>query len=120
MAGHTGEIATIEHELAMLRERYAIYQRGAVWARRTLVAAGLVIAGLILWRLVLGDVFGAALVVILCVIVAVGALPYRKRRLIDLVSITSSPMRSGSDAHQVERMIAQREKRLAKLQGHTP
>ncbi len=48
------EIAKIEHELAMLRERYAIFQRGAEWVRRTLIAACVVVMGLVVWTLVLG------------------------------------------------------------------
>ena len=48
MGSSADEIAKIEHELAILRERYAIYQRGAEWVRRTLIVAVIVIAGLIL------------------------------------------------------------------------
>jgi hypothetical protein len=74
MSDGTAEIAQVEHELAMLRERHAIYQRGAEWVRRTLIGAGIVIAGLILWRIILGDFFGAVLIVIICIGALLGSI----------------------------------------------
>jgi hypothetical protein len=117
MASSADEIAKIEHELAILRERYALYQRGAEWVRRTLIAAGIVIAGLILWRIILGDVFGAILIVIICVIMLLGGIRYRRRRLIDIVSEIRVMPHGRSEAREIEEMIAQREKRLAELKA---
>jgi len=120
MNGAADEIAKIEHELTTLRERYTIFQRGAEWVRRTLIAACVVLVGLVIWRLVLGDVFGAVLVVILSGIVLVSSLPYRKRRLIDIVSESGIAFYRGrSGAREVEQMIALREKRLTELKGQS-
>jgi hypothetical protein len=117
MSDGSAEIAEIEHQLAILRERYAIYQRGAEWVRRTLIAAGVVIAGLILWRIILDDLFGTVLIVIICVIILLGSIPYRRQRLIDIVSQKRFPQRGPSDAREIEEMIALREKGLAGLKG---
>jgi hypothetical protein len=117
MSDSTAEIAKIEHELAILRERYAIYQRGAEWVRRTLIAAGVVIAGLILWRIILGDFFGVVLIVIVCVIISLGSIRYLRQRLIDIVSETRFPQRGRSEAREIEEMIALREEHLAKIKG---
>ena len=85
-----------------------------------MIAACVVLVGLVIWRLVLGDVFGAVLVVILSGIVLVSSLPYRKRRLIDIVSESGIAFYRGrSGAREVEQMIALREKRLTELKGQS-
>ena len=118
MNGAADEIAKIEHELTMLRERYTIFRRGAEWVRRTLIAACVVLVGLVVWRLVLGDVFGAVLVVVIGGIAMVSSLPYRKRRLIDIVSESGFAFHRGrSGAREVEEMITLREKRLTEIKG---
>jgi hypothetical protein len=117
MGSSADEIAKIEHELAILRERYAIYQRGAEWVRRTLIVAAIVIAGLILWRLILGDFFGTVLIVIICAITLLAGIHYRKRRLIDIVSEIRVMPHGRSEAREIEEMITLREKRLAELKG---
>jgi hypothetical protein len=121
MADNAAEIAKIEHEIDILRARYALFERGAEWLRRTLVAAGIILAGLILWRIILGDFFGAVLVVIICVSTWLGVLRYRKKRLIDLVSATRFPQFFGpSEAREIQTMIAMREKRLAEIKEQVP
>jgi hypothetical protein len=117
MSPAADEIAKIEHELAILRERYAIFQRGANWVRHFLIVAGIVAAGLILWRLILGDFFGAILIAILCGIMLVSSIGYRKWRLIDIVSEMRFPQHGGSEAREIEEMIADREKRLAETKA---
>ena len=117
MSNGNGEVAKIEHELAILRDRYALYQRGAEWVRRTLIVASIVIAGLILWRIILGDFFGTILVVIICVSTLLAGIRYRKRRLIDIVSEARFPHRGRSEAREIEEMIALREKRLAEIKN---
>jgi hypothetical protein len=127
MSGSADEIARIENELDILRNRYALFRRGAEWVRWTLIAAGAVLAGLVLWRLILGDIFGAILVITFGVMFALSGWHYRRRRLIDLVSQSwiwiptgggTLPLaRGGSEAREIEAMIAQREKRLAELRG---
>ena len=110
MASSADEVARIEHELAMLRERLTIFQRGAEWVRRAFFGTCVVMAGLIVWRLALGDFFGAVLVAIMGLIFALWCLPYRhNRRLTDLLG-----------ARETEEMIVLREKRLAKLKGQAP
>jgi hypothetical protein len=105
MTGGADEIARIEHELARLRERHALFLRGAAWVRRTFFGACAVLAGLVVWRLILGDFFGAVLAAIMGLIFLLWCLPYRrKRRLTDLLG-----------AREVEEMIFLREKRLAEL-----
>jgi hypothetical protein len=117
MSPAADEIAKIEHELAILRERYTLYQRGAVWVRRTLIVAGIVVAGLILWRLILGDFFGTALITILCGAMLASSIGYRKWRLIDIVSEIRTMPHGRSEAREIEEMIALREKGLAGLKG---
>jgi hypothetical protein len=118
MSDGAAEIAQIEHEFAILRDRYALYHRGAAWVRRTLIGACAIVAGLIAWRLVLGDFFGVVLTIIFSAIFGLWCLPYRKRRLIDIVSEARIPIYSGRrGAREVEDMIALREKRLAELKG---
>ena len=75
------------------------------WVRRTFFGACAVLAGLIVWRLILGDFFGAVLVAVMSLIFVLWCLPYRrKRRLTDLLG-----------AREVEEMIVLREKRLAEI-----
>ena len=86
MAPSADEIAKIEYELAMLRERHALILRGAEWVRWAFFGACMVLAGLIVWRVVLGDFFGAVLIAIMCLIFGLWCLPYRRRRrLTDLL-----------------------------------
>jgi hypothetical protein len=124
MSDRTAEIAKIEHELAILRERYALYQRGVQWVRYALIGAATVLAGLIIWRLVLGDFFGAILVGVFCIIFALVLHDYRRRRLIDIISeayvYTLPSRRSSSEAREIEEMVAKCERRLAELKAQTP
>jgi hypothetical protein len=83
--------------------------------RRTLIVAGIVIAALILWRIILGDFFGAILIVIVCVGVLLCSIRYRKQRLIDIVSEIRVSPHGRSEAREIEGMIALREQRLAEI-----
>jgi hypothetical protein len=111
------EIARIEHELDILRSRYAIFQRGAEWARRTLIVAALIVACLILWRVLHNDLLGTAMIVVICTAGLLIIIRSRKDRLIDIVSPIRVRPSSLSEAQEIEEMIALREKRLAELKA---
>ena len=110
----------------MLRERYAIFQRGAEWLRRTLIAACMVVTGLLVWTLALGNLLAADAIVIVC-LVFISSLFYSDFRLVDLVSgkrilvaggAHANPFdRRSSGAREIEEMIMLRERRLADLRG---
>jgi hypothetical protein len=115
MSPAADEIARIEHELEILRSRYAVFGRGAEWVRRTLIVAGFIVACLILWRVLHGDFFGTAMIVVVCATGLLIVVSSRKDRLIDIVSPIRVRPSSLSEAQEIEEMIALREKRLAEL-----
>jgi hypothetical protein len=118
MSPAADEIARIEHELDILRSRYAIFQRGAEWVRRTLIVAGLIVACLILWRLLHNDLLGTAMIVVICTAGLLIIVSSWKDRLIDVVSPIRVRPSDLSEAQEIEEMIALREKRLAELRHH--
>lgn len=115
------EITQIERELEILRSRYALMER---WAKVTMyvVRAGMVIVLLIgMYGILTGEYLGAAaaglvlIVLLLCVVTGWGRL-----RWIDLISWPAprciwQPWES--EAAAIERMIAEREARLAVLKS---
>ena len=120
MTSRADEIAKLQHELELLRERRAIYQRGALWVRRTFIAAGIVLAGLVIWKLVLADIFGAVVIVLISASLVLGSLRYRRRGPDLLSQLTISWYGTRGDHREVEEMISVREKRLAEIEGQRP
>ena len=116
MTGSADEIDKIERELDHLRERYATFQWVAVWTPRILIVACVVCAGATVGEIILGDILGAVWFMILLVFFAVFGLQYRKQRPIDVISMPGF----GTNAREVEEMIAQRERRLAELKVQAP
>jgi hypothetical protein len=113
MTGGAEEIAKIERELDHLRERYAIFQRYGVWALWVWMALVLAFAGFTLESLIRGNLVGAIVPFIGLVIAAVAAFRHRGQRLIDVLSMPGF----GTNAREVERIIAERETRVAELKG---
>jgi hypothetical protein len=109
------ERAKIEHELGILRARYALMQK---WARITkwfVIASCVVIAVIVIYAVSTGDALEIALTVLTVLIVAMILPVFWRVRWIDLISGLPAGLTafgSISEARSIEIMIAEREQRL--------
>ena len=107
--------STIEHELEILRTRYALMQKWAHITEWFFVTASGVIAIVAIVAFMMGDPATGGVALLACLCTAFFILWYRGRRWIDGISASLSygqtwPMRS--EAQAIEIMIAEREQRL--------
>jgi hypothetical protein len=130
------EIAQIIHELGVLRNRYALYERGARMLRTTFLVWVPLVVVLILgaiFKVIVADTLMGAF--FLGIVVVPSALMWflvgldrRRTRWIDIASMQTSPFgmyammlpghaHRSSDASLIEDQIAQREHRLAQLRS---
>jgi cell division protein FtsW (lipid II flippase) len=119
MSPASDEIARIEHELDVLRSRYAIFQRLAAVMKWFVVALVVIVpCAIVSYGVVNDDRLIAALALTIGLIVITGLfLRYRAKnfRWIDVASPGLSPADRQSEAAAIETMIAEREQRLAEL-----
>jgi hypothetical protein len=111
------EVAQLQHELAMLRERYEIIERNGRRVRTFCLFALIPLAGIALyafWK----DFVAAAFVLAFLAIIAIPLrrLDAGKFRWIDVATPNSEVDLGPSPARRVEAAIAQGEKRLAELE----
>ncbi|HXW27175.1 MAG TPA: hypothetical protein VEK73_20690 [Xanthobacteraceae bacterium] len=116
------EIAQIEHELSILRERYGHFQRGARRVHRFMLGTSLVLAGVGGALLIAGRSIGLP-ALLLGLLMSVWLYHVKTDDMMDAVSdvgptggwevMAFSPVRS--EAKAVARMIAEREQRLTLL-----
>jgi hypothetical protein len=110
------EIARIEHELQILRSRYANFERSAKITNWLFIGVAVMIA--FLWVVcVVYDPLAAALVAAIAFVFG-GAIYLThgdpEYRSIDVISLETLGARI-SEAEAIERMIAEREARLAEI-----
>ena len=131
MTTNAAEIAKIEHELDILRSRYAIFAYWATVVKWVFMAAAVIVVALILILGVFRDpLLAGFMAFVIAAIVGTIYLGMRgKLRWIDVVSPAPWPRGFGwggasifergprSEAVVVEDMIADREARLAELRG---
>lgn len=126
MAGSTGEIARIEHELEILRSRYAIFSYWAVVVKWFCIGSAMVILALLALLAThqpIMALFLTFLVVFLVVTVWLSNPNVGRFRRIDLVSPGPRwdwggwAKRPASEAMVIEGMIAERDARLAQLRS---
>jgi hypothetical protein len=129
MTDNAAEIAKIEHELEILRTRYATFERWAKVVKSFVIGIAAIVSVTTIGYGVIYDPLVAALVILVVAVIA-GAFyltgDYRAIRWIDVVSpppgwpreIGWFPHRGpASEAIAIESMIAIREARLAELRG---
>ena len=108
----------IEHDLAILRSRYALMQKWAVITKWFFIGCCPVLAAIVVYALIAGDTVSAALTVFLVLILAMAVIALPPIRWIDAIS--GSPhgfagTLAVSEARAIESMIAEREQRLREL-----
>jgi hypothetical protein len=112
------EIVRIEHELSILRERYANFERGARRVDWFMSRASIVVAGFGGIVLTAGHSWGLPFLLLGLVIWAGSYYMGKNGRTMDDVSHGfDGAVRSEAEA--VEQMIAEREQRLAELKRET-
>ena len=108
----------IEHDLAILRSRYALMQKWAIITKWFVIACCPVLAAIVVYALIAAEPLEAALVVFLVSILVTIMIVLRHVRWIDAISgpprgFSASP--GISEARAIESMIAEREQRLREL-----
>jgi hypothetical protein len=112
------ELARIDHELSILRERYANFERNARWVDRFVSGGSIAVAGFGGIVLAAGRSWGLPFLLVGLLIWAGGYYVGKDGRTMDVVSHTfRGSLRSEAEA--VVQMIAEREQRLAELKGET-
>jgi hypothetical protein len=129
MTDNAAEIAKIEHELEILRTRYATFERWAKVAKWFVIGVAVIVSATIIGYGLIHDLLVAVLMIFVIVVIAAAFYltgDYRNLRWIDGIShppgwpreIGWFPYRGpASEAIAIESMIAGREARLAELKG---
>ena len=121
MTDNAAEIAKIEHELEILRSRYAIFAYWAKVVKWVCIGAAVVIPTLLILAAVTKDPIMALLIAFavgLPVLVTCLFAAFSRFRWIDLVSPAPwGGLWYKSEAMAIEAMIAEREARLAQLRS---
>lgn len=112
------EIANLEHELAVLRERHAKLLANDERLKTILLygawATGAVAIALAIYAVVTGNIFGAVIVIVIAGTMIFGWMNERREwRLYDVL------LPFGGDLRMVEDAIAIREKRLEELKAQS-
>jgi hypothetical protein len=112
------EIARIEHELSILRERYANFEGSARWVDWFMSGASIVVAGFGGIVLAAGHSWGLPFL-LLGLLIWAGRYYAEKNGL--TMDTVSHAFRGSvrSEAEAVVQMIAEREQRLTELKGET-
>ena len=119
MSPAADEIAKIEHELDILRSRYAIFQRWARIMKWFFISLAVAVTAAIVSYGIVRDPLVAIVMTVVAVVIAGGAYVTRgdrNRRWIDVASPGPDYGRQ-SEATAIETMIADREKRLAEIKA---
>lgn len=124
MDGGTREIASIEHELEILRSRYAIFSFWAVVTKWFCIAAAATTVALLVLMATTRDSMMALFVTFFLVInflLVYLSTDFKDFRWIDLISPgplwASGEMGRMSEARVIETMVAEREARLTQLRS---
>jgi len=118
------EAAQIERELEILRSRYALMERSAKVAKIGFIVFLAIMAALAVLAIAVGNMPALFMSLAILVIAALSVLLYPNARWIDIV--TPEPFAAGrfshrtSEAEIVETQIADREQRLAQINGPAP
>ncbi len=119
---NAAEIAKIEHELEILRSRYAIFSYWAVVVKWFCIVAAVIIVALLVLMAVTRDPVMALLLTFVVVLFPLAfCLSLKDLRWIDVIS-PGPPWGRGSlgrqsEARIVEEMVAEREARLKQLRS---
>src|SRR5258707_7195770 len=112
MRESSAEIAQLEHELAILRQRHSNFARSARLLRLVWIVACVAILGGVAYGIATDNMLGTVAAFVFFIgALATGVMHY-DRRPIDIVSQVGSWPPQRSEALAVEEMIAERERRL--------
>jgi hypothetical protein len=111
------QIANIEHEIAVMRERLANIERGARWLWPSFYMMCLGVACAVGYLAMKGEMTAVFVAVVAGAFLALIALALRNGRLVDLASLMDFGFPERSYAIFLEKGIAEREQRLAELKS---
>jgi hypothetical protein len=118
------EAAQIERELEILRSRYALMERSAKVAKIGFIAFLAIMAALAIVGVAAGNVLVVFVTLAVLVFATLLVVAYPNARWIDIVTPERFAQRSfshrTSEAEIVETQIADREQRLAQINGTAP